>query len=221
VKAGRGYNLKFKYANVAGDVARYSIYDLTNSAYIVSPVDLANSVAWSSEQTFSITAPAGCKQIRYALRAKTATDQVYFHDVQFVDKANSLSGSWLSPVQDLTSSATRRYWGDFITSFVASNTTWSGVFGGNAWNVISNFTTKRWYELFQPTSAAQLDSTVYWGTALSGDGSIISPSQAKWFQLLAPEFTARYVQVSVNLQDPVLDAKLYLKKLNMKSYYWS
>ncbi len=215
VKAGRAYDLKFKYANVAGDRARYSVYDLTNGAYIINPTTLADSSSWSALQTFSFTSPAGCKQVRYALRALNATDQVYFHDVQLVDNANSLTGTWTSPEYDFASVVKRRVWGDFVTQVVAGNMSWSGVIPAPlTWNdVLSGG--KRWYELFTPTAASSITGKIYYGTVT---GNLTSSFTN--FHFTAPEFESRYVKAEVSITDPVMDTFLNLAVLNMKAAFW-
>lgn len=82
VVAGRIYKLSFYYKVTAPDVAQWLIYDLSNAAYIVPYTDLADTAgAWSSVQTHTFEAPAGCSSIRVGLWAKNNTDIVYLDEI--------------------------------------------------------------------------------------------------------------------------------------------
>lgn len=215
VKAGRSYTLKFRYRNTSGDVAQYSIYDLTNSAYIKAVTDLQNSETWSSEQTWPFTAPSGCKKVRIAFHGKLNGDIVFFDSVSLEDANAVLSGTWTSPEYDLGSVKKCRYWGDFQTLFTASNMTWNGIIPPPVtWEQIG-IATKRWMEIFQPTAAAQLEAKIKYGT-VSGQLT----NEFTRFQMTAPEFEARYVKVVVTITDPTVDSALYLRRLNMKAAFW-
>lgn len=69
-----------KYRNTAGDIAQYSVYDVTNSAYIVAATDLASSTV-ESVLSCVFTVPAGCLSIRISLMAKSAGDIVWFDNI--------------------------------------------------------------------------------------------------------------------------------------------
>jgi hypothetical protein len=127
--------------------------------------------------------------------------------------AVSLSGKWWSPIYDLGSVKTVRVWGDFLTDFSASTATWAALPDTDTWANVGA-TTLRWYELFLTEAAGQANALCYWGET--------SPptNEVSFFQILAPEFTARYVKVYVELIDPDAQSYLYLYKLNMKAAYW-
>lgn len=132
-----------------------------------------------------------------------------------------LTGTWTSPVYDMSSIQTVRCWGDFLTVFSASSSTWGGVIPSpNTWASVSE-TTASWSEIFQADQAGVIAATITWGDTVDGDGAIESPTSADFFQILAPEFSARYVQVEITITDPSLDATTYLKELNMETAYWS
>jgi hypothetical protein len=69
--------------------------------------------------------------------------------------------------------------------------------------------------------AATSRAKVYWGSSIDGGGAIVSPVEADYFQILAPEFTGRYVQVLVTLTDPAVGSTLYLRPLNITAAYWN
>lgn len=123
-----------------------------------------------------------------------------------------LIGIWTSPEYDLGSSKTVRCWGDFLTVFAASGNTWGGIIPSpNIWSSI-DVDTSTWREIFATDRAGVLSATIYWG-----DSSGSLTNSADFFQILAPEFTARYIQVVITITDPTLDSQLYLKELNMKA----
>lgn len=129
--------------------------------------------------------------------------------------AGELTGTWTSPEYDLGAEKTVRVWGDFITTFVSSTVTWNGIFpGATKWEDKTDANTK-WYELTSPDVAAILSAKIKWGT-VSG----VYPYEADFFEILAPEFTARYLQVEITITDPQDDANLYVKELNCKGAYW-
>ena len=132
--------------------------------------------------------------------------------------AGLLVGTWTSPEYDLGSEKTVRVWGDFLTIFVSSAVSWEGIFpiaDSTTWADKTDANT-RWYELTSPDVAAILSAKIKWGT-VSGT----YPDEADFFQILAPEFTARYVQVEIEITDPQADANLYVKELSMIAAYWS
>lgn len=127
-----------------------------------------------------------------------------------------LNGTWTSPEYDLGSEKTVRVWADFLTVFVSSAVSWEGIFPGiTTWAAKTDANT-RWYELTTPDIAAILEAKIKWGVS-----SGVYPNEADFFQILAPEFTARYIQVEIKITDPQADANLYIKELNLKAAYWS
>lgn len=127
-----------------------------------------------------------------------------------------LSGTWVSPEYDLGVEKTVKIWGDFLTAFVSSTLTWGGIAPNpNVWTDIIDSTSK-WFEITTPDAAAKLNAKLKYGN-VSGSYT----NEIDGFEILAPEITARFIQVEVEIIDPQLDANLYLKELNMKAAYWS
>lgn len=215
VKAGRSYDLTYYYKNASGDVFQAGIRDVTNDAWIVAPADKADSTSWSAQQTLNFTAPAGCRKARICFGAKTGGDIVWVDEAQLIDKANSMTGTWTSPEYDWGALVTRRVWGDFNTQIAASNTTWDGVIPAPlTWADVLG-AGKRWYELFAPSAAPSLQAKIHYGSVSGALSSFFTN-----FHFTAPEFNARYVQVEVVITDPVQDAFLNLKTINMKAAFW-
>lgn len=131
--------------------------------------------------------------------------------------AGVLTGTWTSPEYDLGSIKTVRVWGDFLTTFISAGNTWNAIFpSGQTWNDIAPPGTK-WQDLNAiETKAVVLSAKIMWG-----DTSGNLTNEADFFEILAPEFSARYVQVEVTIIDPVEGSNLYLKTLNMKAAYWA
>jgi hypothetical protein len=128
-----------------------------------------------------------------------------------------LSGTWTSPEYDLGSIKTVRVWGDFLTTFISAGNTWDAIFpSGQTWDDVAPAGTK-WQDLVAiETKAVVLSAKIMWG-----DTSGNLTNEADFFEILAPEFSARYVQVEVTIIDPVEGSNLYLKTLNMKAAYWA
>jgi len=81
VTADQKYWLRFRYKNTADDVAQYAVYDVSNSADIVSATDLDSTTSWSAEQNIGFVTPTGCTSIYIRLYAKTDGDIVWFDNV--------------------------------------------------------------------------------------------------------------------------------------------
>ncbi len=129
--------------------------------------------------------------------------------------ADVLTGTWVSPIYDLSSSITVRVWGDFQTIFAGSSASWAALPSTNTWASVQS-SSKRWYEVVNQSQAGILESTIRWG-----DSTDALSNSAKMFNVCAPEFTARYVQVDVTITDPDVLSNLYVKTLNMTAAYWS
>ena len=129
--------------------------------------------------------------------------------------ADVLTGTWVSPIYDLSSSITVRVWGDFLTVFAGSSASWAALPSTNTWASIQS-SSKRWYEVVNQSQAGILESTIRWG-----DSTDALNNSAKMFHVCSPEFTARYMQVDVTITDPDVLSQLYLKTLNMTAAYWS
>ena len=129
--------------------------------------------------------------------------------------ANPLKGTWVSPIYDLSSSITVRVWGDFMTVFAGSSASWAALPSSNTWASIGS-SSNRWYQVVNQSQAGILESTIRWG-----DSTDALNNSAKMFNVCAPEFTARYLQVDVTITDPDVLSNLYVKNLNMTGAYWS
>jgi hypothetical protein len=81
VEADKDYWLKLRYKNTASDVAQYLVYDVSNAGDIIAVTDLADSTAWSDEQTAKFTTPVGCTSIYIRIGAKTDGDIVWFDNI--------------------------------------------------------------------------------------------------------------------------------------------
>ena len=126
-----------------------------------------------------------------------------------------LTGTWQSPVYDLGSIKTVRTWGDFIGDFAASGLTWDGLIPApNTWDSLG-VATRTWADIFSAVAAGKIEATIEWGVTPG-----VYVGRADYFQILAPEFQARYVRVTVTITDPTLDSNTYLRTLNMKAAYW-
>lgn len=127
-----------------------------------------------------------------------------------------LTGTWTSPEYDLGSEQTVRIWGDFVTAFSSSSGTWTAALSsGSTWTAALE-ASMTWNQTLAPSYAGQLAATIYWGTS---SGSLTN--SASRFEILAPEITARYVQVVLTITDPDDGSYLYVKTLNMTTAYWS
>lgn len=122
-----------------------------------------------------------------------------------------LTGIWESSTYDLNSVENVRLWGDFITQFSSSDTTWIGVAPSpTTWNDLGSSLT--WNEIFNPTAAGVVEAKLKYST------DNVSWSEISFFQILCAEVTARYIKVEITLTDPTLDANIFLKELNMVAY---
>lgn len=125
-----------------------------------------------------------------------------------------LTGTWTSPEYDLGSVKTVRCFGDFLTDFVDPSGSFASIWGtGLTFADVDPSAAKTFASLYSLTAAGILRAQLKWGTST---GSL--NSSLDWFEILAAEISARYVQVVVTLTDPALDANLYLYELNMKAY---
>lgn len=122
-----------------------------------------------------------------------------------------LTGTWTSPTMDLNAVEDVRIWGDFLTNFLSSSTTWAGVApSGTTWNDLG--AGKTWAELFSATTAGIVRATL----KISTDNT--EWSEIDFFEIQCAEVTARYIKVVITLTDPAQDANIYLKELNMVAY---
>jgi len=123
---------------------------------------------------------------------------------------DNLLGSWLSVEYDLGSIKTARIEGDFLTYYVAGTPTWANTVGTQTWADWA--TDDAWKALFDMEAADSLSAVLYYGETSPPTNSIAISS------VFSPTVSARYVKVEVTINDPVLDANLYVKNLNMKAY---
>jgi hypothetical protein len=149
----------------------------------------------------------------------TNTEHVLYnsqHCLKCSHTGGNLTGTWLSPEYDLGSVKKCRHWGDFVTEFISSALTWNGLAPvPRTWADLGVSGGKRWFEIFATDIAAQLSAKIKYGNS---SGALTN--EFTFFQMTAPEFEARYVQVEVTITDPVQDAVLHLRTLNMKAAYW-
>lgn len=136
--------------------------------------------------------------------------------IEMQQTAGGLVGTWLSPEYDLGSVMTVRVWGDFLFDFINSSSTWDSIFPGSTtwYDRITSTTT--WDDLLSNNGFGVIEATIYWG-----DTSGNLTNSADGFELLAAEFSARYIQVKITLTDPNYESNMYLYTLNMKAAYWS
>ncbi|MCG8638490.1 MAG: phage tail protein [Desulfobacterales bacterium] len=121
-----------------------------------------------------------------------------------------LTGTWTSPKMDLNAVEDVRIWGDFLTVFKSSSTSWAGVApAGVSWNDLG---TGSWNEIFRPTEAGRVEATLYYST------DNVAFRSVSFFQVLCAEVSARYIYVTVTLTDPALDANIKLRELKMVAY---
>jgi len=121
-----------------------------------------------------------------------------------------LSGTFTSPTFDLGAVETVRIWGDFLTAFVSSGTTWDGVTPeGVTWDMLGSGT---WNAIFRPSQAGKIEAVLKFST------DNVNWSDIGFFQVLSAEVYARYIKVEVTITDPTIDSNLYLYSLNMLAY---
>jgi hypothetical protein len=123
-----------------------------------------------------------------------------------------LDGTWQSPVYDMAAVRKVRVWGDFITYFISSATTFGGVAPDPVTWADLGADTKSFLEIFQPTEAGKVEATLYY----SSNGS--DYNAVDFFQLLCAEVSARYVYVVLKITDPTLDASTYVQEMSMSAY---
>ncbi len=124
---------------------------------------------------------------------------------------NNRVGSWLSPTWDMNAVEDVRLWGDFLTAFESSDTTWDGVAPSpTTWNDLGS--SLSWNEIFEASAAGKVQATLYHSTDNTTWYAV------DFFEIICAEVSARYVKVLITITDPTLDANLYLKELNMVAY---
>ena len=123
-----------------------------------------------------------------------------------------LTGTWTSATYDMSSIKIVRCWGDFLTLFIAGTSTWSGVVPDPmTWADVSA-ASRTWAQIFQPTSAAQLEAK------LQHSENNVDWSEIGRFEVLCGEVYARYLKVEITITDPTPDEYLYVDDLNMVAY---
>lgn len=203
---GNTYRLTLDVANLVGE---WKIYDNDGAVDLLMTIT-ADGVA----QTHDFVAVGTGGFIFVASDVNSSGDFDNFSLKRISPSA--LTGTWLSPEYDLGSVMPIRIWGDFLTT-VLSGDKWEDITDASTtWSEITTATTK-WSELLGITGlAASLNAKIYWG-----DVSGALTNSADFFQLLSPEFSARYVQVEVTITDATPMSHLYLYTLNMIAAYWS
>ena len=146
--------------------------------------------------------------------AFTDTDDAVFVPRFTGAETTSLTGTWVSPEYDLGSVKTVRIFGDFLCVFVSPAGLFSSIWGeARTFIEVDPQLEKTFSDLYAITSAGILRAKLKWGS-VSGSLS----NELDWFEITAPEVSARYVQVEITIVDPSADANLYLYALNMKAY---
>lgn len=137
-------------------------------------------------------------------------------DALMCSQEGALVGTWLSPEYDLKSIMTVRVWGDFLYDFVQNASIWDSIFpSGATWsNRITSTTT--WDQLIAAGDHGKIEATLYWGDTT---GNLTN--SASGIELLAAEFSARYLRLLVTITDPNYESNIYLYTLNMTAAYWS
>jgi len=197
--------------------------------------ELATYGSWTWDFT---TAPAGTfdntEHVTY-----DATDSL-----KCSHNGDVLTGTWESDAYDLGSTEKVRVWGDFLTAFSSSDTTWNGVapLSTQAWEDLATGS-DTWEDVWATSTitwVAEAGSNIRWndlnvstmtwneifGPTSAGQVSAklkyseddISYSEISYFEILCAEVYARYIKVEVTITDPTLDSNLYLKEINMKAY---
>jgi hypothetical protein len=134
-----------------------------------------------------------------------------FNALKCSHTSDVLTGSWTSVEYDLSAIKTVRIEGDFLTHYHAGTATWANTLGSKTW-AEWGADTKTWSQLFNMDSAGSLSAVLYYGETSPPTNTVDISA------VLSPTVSARYVKVVVTITDPVLDANLYLKDLNMKAY---
>ena len=133
-----------------------------------------------------------------------------FNALKCSHTSDNLLGSWLSVEYDLGSIKTARVEGDFLTHYHAGTATWGNMLGSQTWADWA--TDDAWKALFNLEGADVLSAVLFYGETSPPTSSVQISS------VISPTVSARYVKVEVTINDPVLDANMYLKELNMKAY---
>ena len=123
-----------------------------------------------------------------------------------------LTGTWSSPVWDLTSVQTVKVWADFATAFVASTTTVEGIAGTTLTVEDLQGKSKSVAEIVGAILAGNVRITMEYST----DGTTYTA--VPYFEVLSAEISARYIQIDVTITDPTLDSNMYVQAITMKAY---
>jgi len=202
---GHTYRLTVSVANL---VSTWKICDFTGTQILATIT--TNGVA----QTFDFVAETEGGYRIFALATDSSGD---FDDFSlFRLSPSNLVGTWLSPEYDMGSLKTVRVWGDFITVFESSTGTWDALFPTTTLWSDKLATTTKWYELLSPEYAGILQVKLLWGSVT---GELTSYGDK--LEILAPEISARYLQIEVTITDPDNESFLHLNEINMVAAYWS
>lgn len=147
------------------------------------------------------------------LTPTTANSESFYVDNWSAEQVEKLRGKWISPTQDLNAIEKVRVWGDFITEFASSSTTFGGVMGLLGTFGDHDAETKSFAEIFEPSIAGQLKA-VLCHKENSGDGW----TKKDFFEILCAEVEARYLACEVTIINPTNDASLSLEELDIVAY---
>lgn len=206
-------DVSFTYKNANNSTAMLRFYG--SGATLLGPTKLPNTTVWSTYSTY-VTGDWSDTAMQIALMPATgSTGQIIYAANISMTPTTVLSGKWLSPIYDLGDKFKVRVWGDFIYNFIGSNQYWTSVPSSWTWSQVGA-TSKRWYELTPITQAGQINAKIRYGDSTDNLTSTLGH-----FQITAPEFYGRYLQVEVEIVDPDIESYIYLHNLNMNAAYWT
>lgn len=192
-------------------IAIDTVYDIE----VVASIDTQTHVVIVDGVEYGPYAFKNGSTAKYFAYVKIQTNTAHPENIKLDDlsiEVNPLTGVWKSPVYNLTAVEDVRIWGDFLTAFSSSDTTWAGVAPSpTTWADLSA-STSSWADVTALSQGGSIQATLYY----SDDGTTYS--SADFFEILSAEVTASHVYVIVTITDPTQDSQTYLKELNMSAY---
>jgi hypothetical protein len=131
-------------------------------------------------------------------------------DVTLVPVAATLTGTYTSPVYDLTTSTNRLVYclADIVVT--GGGTTWADQFPSpNTW-ADGNVTTREWREIFELNEAPSVAMRLNYGV------SAVTESTVEKMELCTTEVTGRYFQVEIEITDPSAEVYVLVKDFTLK-----